>query len=452
VKKARVLVVEDDVRARESLEALLGDEQYEVEVAADGRQALDRLATTAFDAVLLDVRMPGKDGLSVLADMHKSRKRPAILVMTAFGSSEVAIEAMKLGAYDYMTKPIHFDELLVQLDRSIASRRLQIANVRENSDDANLTDVALIGNSVAMRHVYKLIGQVVTSDSTVLILGESGTGKELIARAIHTHSHRSTGPMIAVNCAAIPDTLLEAELFGYEKGAFTGAHARRAGKFQAADGGTLFLDEIGDLSPAMQVKLLRVLQEHTIEPLGADRAIPLDVRIIAATNADLTGAIREGRFREDLFYRLNVVTIEAPPLRNRREDIPALAAHILRKLIVRRRLPSATFTQAGLEALQRRTRWPGNVRELEHVIERALILSHGSAIGPELLSVESSPETSDPFGDLPLEEGFHSLVRKLERALIMRALAQADDNKSRAAEILKINRRLLYDKLKELGI
>ena len=310
--------------------------------------------------MLLDIRMPGKDGLTVLTDLHKHSKPPVVLVMTAFGNSEIAIQAMKLGAYDYLTKPIHFDDLLVQLQRSIASRG-QPGAAGQCDETGGSTEIALIGNSAAMQRVYKLIGQVVASDSTVLILGESGTGKELIARAIHFHSHRRAAPMVAVNCAAIPDTLLEAELFGYEKGAFTGAAARRKGKFQAADGGTLFLDEIGDLSPAMQVKLLRVLQEHTVEPLGSDRAIALDVRIIAATHADLSQAIRDGRFREDLFYRLNVVTIEAPPLRERREDIPTLANHILRNLTTRRRLPSTNFTQAGLDALQRRTRWPGNV-------------------------------------------------------------------------------------------
>lgn len=451
MKKARVLIAEDDVGARKSLRALLEEEGYAVETAQDGLQALDLLRRSDFDAALLDIRMPGKDGLTVLAELHDHPSPPAILVMTAFGSSDVAIEAMKLGAYDYLTKPIRFDELLIQLRRSIASR-LQAMRLETLTDDSTTArDVDLVGDSAAMRAVYKLIGQVAPTDSTVLIVGESGTGKELIARAIHAHSHRCAARLVTVHCAAIPDTLLEAELFGYEKGAFTGAIARRRGKFEAADGGTIFLDEVGELSPAMQVKLLRVLQERTIEPLGSERTLTLDVRILAATNVDLQQSIRKGTFREDLFYRLNVFTIEAPPLRDRREDIPALAAHVLRKLASRRKLPPTNLTPEAMDALLRRS-WPGNVRELEHMLERAVILAHGTAIGPALLEAPASPRDMDPLGALPLEEGFHGLVARLERSLVKRALAEAHDNKSRAAEILKINRRLLYDKMQEFGI
>jgi len=451
VKKAHVLIVEDDVRARETLRALLEEEHYEVDTASDGTEATRALQQSSFDAVLLDIRMPGRDGLSILGDLRERPAAPAILVMTAFGSSDVAIEAMKLGAYDYLTKPIHFDELLIQLKRSIANR-LQAMNLeRYVEDGGGAVQVELVGDSAPMRQVYKLIAQVAPSDSTVLILGESGTGKELIARAIHAHSPRRAGRLVAVHCAAIPDTLLEAELFGYEKGAFTGATSRKRGKFEIAEGGTIFLDEIGELSPSMQVKLLRVLQERTIEPLGSERTIPLDVRILAATNIDLKQAIKKGAFREDLYYRLNVVTIEAPPLRDRREDIPALAAHILRKLISKRKVTPTTLTPQAIEAL-RAANWPGNVRELEHVIERGVILCHGSPIGPELLAPPPPSRTNDPFGELPLDEGFHALITKLEQSLVRRALAQAHENKSRAAEILKINRRLLYDKLQEFGI
>ncbi|MGH9257789.1 MAG: sigma-54-dependent transcriptional regulator [Vicinamibacterales bacterium] len=451
MKRARVLIVEDDARARESLQALLNDEGYDVESASDGLQALQLLRHSEFDATLLDIRMPGKDGLGVLRDLRDHSRPPAILVMTAFGTSDVAIEAMKLGAYDYLTKPIRFDELLIQLKRSITNR-LQAMTIETYPDEGGApTDFELVGDSSAMRRVYKLIGQVAATDSTVLILGESGTGKELIARAIHAHSTRKFARLITVHCAAIPDTLLEAELFGYEKGAFTGAAARRRGKFETADGGTIFLDEIGELSLPMQVKLLRVLQERTIEPLGSERSVTLDIRIVAATNTDLKQSIQKGTFREDLFYRLNVVTIEAPPLSDRRDDIPGLCAHILRKLVSRRKLPPSTLTADAIDTLKSRS-WPGNVRELEHVLERAVILSRGAPIGAELLVSQQPAGGADPFGELTLDEGFHGLVRKLERSLVTRALDQAKGNRSRAAEILKINRRLLYDKLQEFGI
>ena len=302
-----------------------------------------------------------------------------------------------------------------------------------------------------MQKVYKLVGQVAATDSTVLIRGESGTGKELIARAIHRHSPRRAARLVSVNCAAIPDTLLEAELFGYEKGAFTGATARRKGKFEIADHGTIFLDEVAELPAATQSKLLRFLQERTIEPLGSEQTIQLDVRILAATNRNLDQCVEQRTFREDLFYRLNVVSIVAPPLRERREDIPGLAAHLLKKLIAKRNLPATSFSAEALNALKTAD-WPGNVRELEHAIERAVILSHGAPITPDLLTRPQQPRDGDPFQDVRAEEGLHELVARLERSLIRKALAEAAGNRTRAAEILKINRRLLYDKLREFGM
>jgi DNA-binding NtrC family response regulator len=450
-RSARILIGEDDARARDSLRALLEEEGYRVETACGGLEVSSRLQESEFDAALLDVRMPGKDGLSLLGEIRKRPKPPAVLVMTAHGNSAVAIEAMKLGAYDYLTKPLHFDELLIQVERAVANRRqaLQVEAYRDDRDFPE--DVELVGESAAMQRVYKLIGQVAPTDSTVLIQGESGTGKELIARAIHAHSPRREGRLVAVHCAAIPETLLEAELFGYEKGAFTGATARRKGRLEAADKGTIFLDEVGELSPAIQAKLLRVLQERTIEPLGTNRAVVLDVRILAATNRDLEQAVRQGTFRKDLFYRLNVVNILAPPLRERREDIPEMAAHLLRKLVSKRKLPPANFTPEAIQAL-RAGDWPGNVRELEHTIERAVILCHGAPIGPEFVAPVRPVRVDDPFREAPLEEGFHELVAKLERRLIERALAQTGGNRTRAAEVLKINRRLLYDKLREFGM
>jgi DNA-binding NtrC family response regulator len=302
-----------------------------------------------------------------------------------------------------------------------------------------------------MQKLYKLLGQVAPTDSTVLIRGESGTGKELIARAIHEHSPRSQRRMVKVNCASIPDTLLEAELFGHERGAFTGAAQRRIGKFEFADGGTIFLDEIGELTPSTQSKLLRVLQERSIERLGSNMAIPLDIRILAATNRDLEEAVRTGGFREDLYYRLNVVSLEAPPLRRRRDDIPELARHLLRRSAARLRLPAPALSPEACGILAQRE-WPGNVRELEHCLERALILSHGGVIGPEHVEGFDRRPTGDPFDDLPLENGLHQTVARLERRMIERALEQAAGNRTRAAEILKINRRLLYDKLHEFGL
>ena len=451
-RQGRILVAEDDPRARDSLTALLAEEGYSVESVEDGRQASQLLGEESFDAALLDVRMPGKDGLAVLRELHEREHPPAVLVMTAYGNSSVAIEAMKLGAYDYITKPLHFDELLIQLERAVANRRQSIELEAYRGDEPRHGGEAeIVGNSPAMQQVYKLIGQVAPTDSTVLIRGESGTGKELIARAIHAHSPRKQGRLVCVNCAAIPDTLLEAELFGHEKGAFTGAVSRRRGRFELAHGGTIFLDEIGELSAAMQAKLLRVLQERAIERLGSEQSIPLDLRIIAATNRDLEQCVADGSFREDLYYRLNVVTMRIPPLRERPDDIPELTDHLLSKLARQRRLHSAGLTPEA-EKIVRERDWPGNVRELEHALERALVLSRGAPIAPEHLTPDARSSSADPLAELSLEEGMHALVARLERSLIERALAEAEGNRTRAAEILKINRRLLYDKLREYGI
>jgi two-component system response regulator AtoC len=449
--KGKVLIGEDDLHARDSLRALLQEEGYQVETACDGLEVSERIQGDEFDAVLLDVRMPGRDGLTLLQEIREQARPPAVLVMTAYGSSSVAIEAMKLGAYDYLTKPLRFEELLIQLERAIASRAQSLLLETEGEETRAGADAELVGESPAMQQVYKLIGQVAPTDSTVLIQGESGTGKELIARAIHAHSFRRSARLVTVHCAAIPETLLESELFGYEKGAFTGAVARRKGRLEAADGGTIFLDEIGELPLSTQSKLLRVLQERTIEPLGSERTLHLDVRVLAATNRDLEKLVSQKLFRRDLFYRLNVMTIVAPPLRERLEDIPALTAHLLKNLIAKRKLPPANMTQEAVDALKARN-WPGNVRELEHAIERALILCHGSPITPEAFEPFRSTQGDDQFGEVPLERGMHHLVAELERSLIVRALAQASGNRTRAAELLKINRRLLYDKLREFGM
>jgi two-component system response regulator AtoC len=450
MSRGAVLIAEDDPRARETLRALLEEEGYCAETAADGDDAWRRICSGAYDALLLDVRMPGRDGITILRELPPSPAAPAVLVMTAFGASAVAIEAMTLGAYDYLTKPLHFEELLIQLERAISSRRQARQLQAWRADGESAGEAVMVGSSAVMQQVYKLIGQVAPSDSTVLILGESGVGKELVARAIHAHSPRKEWPLVTVNCAAIPETLLESELFGYEKGAFTGATARRRGKFEAAAGGAIFLDEIGDLAPATQAKLLRVLQERTIERLGSEEAIRLDLRIIAATNSDLVRAVREGSFREDLYYRLNVVAITVPPLRERREDIEELARHFALRFHRQQRLPFGGFTDSALDALRRRD-WPGNVRELEHAIERALVLSRGAPITAESFPLPADRTAGWPEA-APLDDGLHALVAQLERSLIARALIEARGNRTRAAEILKIHRRLLYDKLREFGL
>lgn len=450
-RKASVLIAEDEARARETLRALLEDEGYEVTCAADGQEASLALMQGAVDAALLDIRMPKKDGLAVLRDLHGQQHSPAVLVMTAYGTSAAAIEAMALGAFDYLTKPLNFDEVLIQLERALENRRRSRELEAYRSEESAAAEAEMVGNSPPMQGLYKLIGQVAPTDSTVLIRGESGTGKELVARAIHRHSRRSQRRMVVVNCASIPETLLEAELFGHERGAFTGAIQRRIGKFEFADGGTIFLDEVGELSPATQAKLLRVLQEHSIERLGSNLPIRVDVRILAATNRDLEDAVRKGEFREDLYYRLKVVALHVPPLREREEDIPELTHFLLRRCATRLNLRESALSREAMDYLARQ-KWPGNVRELEHCLERALILSRGGLITPGQLDSGALDSGDDVLDKVPLEEGFHQTVSRLERRLIERALAQTEGNRSRAAELLKINRRLLYDKMKEFGL
>jgi two-component system, NtrC family, response regulator AtoC len=446
-----ILIAEDEQPARESLCALLEDEGYRVVCAADGDEAARILAHSNVEAALIDIRMPGKDGLALLRELRDNPDPPAVLVMTAYGTSAVAIEAMALGAFDYLPKPLNFDELRIQLQRAIENRRrirqLEAYRIEEDT----LQESEIVGSSPMMQKLYKLIGQTAPTDSTILIRGESGTGKEVVARAIHRHSPRSAQRMVKVNCASIPETLLEAELFGHERGAFTGATQRRIGKFEFADGGTIFLDEIGDLSPSTQAKMLRVLQEHCVERLGSNITIPLDVRVIAATNRDLETAVREGRFREDLYYRLNVVSMVIPPLRERREDIFELSQVLLRRSASRLRMPTPTISGEARTVLYQND-WPGNVRELEHCLERALILSRAGIIMPEHVELAAGPPASDPLDSFNLEDGLHESVRKLERRLIERALAAAAGNRTRAALLLKINRRLLYDKLREHGL
>jgi len=358
---------------------------------------------------------------------------------------------MTLGAFDYLLKPVDTDELLIQLRRAIENRqRLEELDIYRPAEP-ELPDRSLVGSSPVMQRLYKLIGQVAATDSTVLIQGETGTGKELIARALHNHSARAERRFVGVNCVSLPEPLLEAELFGHERGAFTGAAQRRIGRFEFAHRGTIFLDEVGEFSPSTQARLLRVLQERTIERLGANATIPVDIRVIAATHRDLEAEVRQGRFREDLYYRLKVVTIHAPALRDHREDIPELSQELIRRCASRLGVERAPLTEEALRELTNRD-WPGNVRELEHCLEHALILARGGPILPEQLAPASAVLARSCFDGLPLELGMHECVRQLERALIERALARTGGNRTRAAELLKINRRLLYEKLRDFGL
>ena len=444
---ATVLVAEDEYGARTSLAGLLEGEGFRVLTAEDGKQALSVVLHQEPDAVLLDIRMPEMDGLTVLKGALKGGSDSSFLVMTAHGDSSTAIEAMKVGAFDYLSKPLDFDYVLSQLKRAIEHRRL----LRKSTpvDPGTAKSATMIGHSPAMQRVYKLIGQVAGSDATVLVRGESGTGKELVVNAIHENSSRTNGPLLKVNCAAIPENLLESELFGHEKGAFTNAFYRRVGRFEEANGGTLFLDEIAELAGNLQAKLLRAVQERVIERLGSNAPIPVNIRLVTATAKNLEQAVAEGRFREDLYYRLNVVSIELPPLRERKQDIPALVQHFLR-----RNGQPVSITPAALSLLCD-YHWPGNVRELENTITRALVLARGNLIDhSEILLLDSKHENSKQnWADLAqLRNGWKDNLETLERSLVERALAEASGNKSKAAEVLGIHRRLLYEKLRQYGL
>lgn len=445
--KGRILIAEDERTARTSLAGLLQTEGFEVLAAEDGAHALSLILSERPEVVLLDVRMPKLDGLEVLQKLRHEGSDSAVIVMTAYEDSRTVIEAMKFGAFDYVSKPIDSRQLLTQIDRAIQHRKLA-RELKTGQPRAQTEFEGLIGHSPGMQRVYKLIGQVAPADSTVLVRGESGTGKELVVNAMHHYSPRAAKPLIKVNCASIPESLLESELFGHEKGAFTNALYRRIGRFEEASGGTLFLDEIGDLAPSLQAKLLRALQERTIERLGSNAPIHVDIRLIAATSRDLERAVAEGTFREDLYYRLNVVAIFIPPLRERRQDIPALVRHFLG----RAQKPLSIIPEAL--ALLCAYDWPGNVRQLENVVERAIVLARNGIITEEQIELSPNPHLSrqDWREQMPLHEGYKAVIAQVEKAMVERALREAQGNKTRAAEILGIQRRLLYEKMREHGL
>src|SRR5438309_2652508 len=377
---ATLLIADDDPGLRQSLERTLTREGYRVVLASDGRAALERVQAGGVDLIVTDLRMPGLTGLELLRAAKAIRPDVDVILLTAFGTVEEAVKAMKEGAYDFLTKPFQRAQVLRLIRQALERRELiQQNRALQQRLDALLRQGVVIGSSPAFRRMMTLVEQVADSSATVLVQGESGTGKELVASAIHQRSARRKGPFVAVNCAALPETLLESELFGYEKGAFTGAAARKEGRFELADGGTLFLDEVADLSPVTQPKILRVLQEGEFERLGATKSIRVDVRIVAATNQDLGHMVKEKRFREDLYYRLNVITVTAPPLRERRADVAVLAQHFLRVYAAKNNRHLDGFTDEALACLEGYA-WPGNVRELENVVERAVVLARGAAV------------------------------------------------------------------------
>ncbi len=467
---ARILVADDEDSLRWVLERGLRQAGYDVTAVKDGEAAVQAFDAAPFELAFLDVRMPGMDGLAVLERLRAIRPDACVVVMTAHGTMDTAIKAMQRGAYDYLTKPFDLDEVLLLTERALSASRLtqEVARLRSGIQEVREFS-ALIGRHPRMQDVYKTIGRIAATDVTVLLRGESGTGKELVARAIHHYSRRSGRPFVAVSCAAIPGTLLESEMFGHEKGAFTDARERKLGKFELAHGGTLYLDEIGDMPVELQTKLLRALQERTVERVGGHESIRIDVRVLAATNRDLESLMKEGRFREDLYYRLNVVTVNLPPLRERRRDIPLLVEHFLAKyadeLGERGVAPEALDRLVGYD-------WPGNVRELENVVQRAMVMAVGGVILPEHLPIGPVSAAASVAVDATLEEIierrlmecvrglrqqgsanlYDLMIGLVEKPLLRAVLRETGGNQLRAAQILGINRNTLRKKLTEHGI
>jgi DNA-binding NtrC family response regulator len=453
----RVLVVDDERKMGVLLKGTLEEDGHEVTALERSREAWDRLAREPVDLLVTDLKMAPPDGLALLERAREVRPQAAVILMTAYASAQTAVAAMKAGAYDYLVKPFELEELRLRVQKLERERRLgedvrvlrhENALLRQETG-RGASFGKLLGRSAVMRNVFEMAEKVAATDATVLIRGESGTGKGLIARAIHERSPRAAGPFMAVNCGALPENLLESELFGHEKGAFTGAVSRKPGRFVTADTGTIFLDEIGEVPVSLQVKLLQVLEERQFHPVGSDRPVTVDVRVIAATNRDLERAIEEGDFREDLFYRLNVFPLSVPPLRARREDVPLLLDHFLTRL---GRSPEDLDADARGAILSHPL--PGNVRELENLVERAAILAGKGPIRPEHVPVASSPAAAASGGpclvpEIP-DEGLS--LESLEKELILRALDKARGNKSQAARLLGLTRRTLYSRLERHGL
>jgi len=455
MERRRVLVVDDEHGVRESLRMVL-KERYDVVTAASGRETLDLIDREPFDVVLLDILMPGMDGLEVLEQLKQRPLSLPVIMLTATKTVKTAVRAMKLGAGDYVTKPFDVEELLLIVERAVQAVTLarEVEALRAEVG-VRYGFESIVSSSEKMQEVLRTVTMVAPLKTTVLITGESGTGKELIAKAIHYHSPRAAKPMVTINCAAIPDTLLESELFGHERGAFTDAHQKKLGQFELADQSTLFLDEIGEMNPATQAKILRVIEQSEFTRIGGAQPIKVDVRLIAATNRDLHQGMRDGTFRSDLYYRLNVVSVHLPPLRDRRDDVSLLIRHFLRAKSSELGLPEKSFMNEALDLLMQYS-WPGNVRELENVIERAMVLSPAVVMTPEDLPryLANRNGTSHPAQQSVLrgETRLSEAVDQFEQELIRSALTQAQNNQTRAAEILGTTRRILKYKMDKLRI
>ena len=450
MNKPTILIADDEKNTREGLARAL-QRHYAVLLAEDGRRALELLEQRPVDVVLSDVRMPGMDGLTLLARALARQPQPLVILLTAYGTVEIAVEAIKRGAYDFLTKPVNLDQLDLKLKQALRSREVEVENrvLREQLDEKfGLENI--LGNSAPMQEVFDTIRQVAPTRATVLVEGESGTGKELVARAIHQLSPRAKGPFVPIHCAALSKTLLESELFGHEKGAYTGATEQRPGRFEMADGGTLFLDEIGEIDPAVQVKILRVLEEHKFERVGSSTTMEVDVRLLAATNRDLKQMVADGKFREDLFYRLYVVNIHLPPLRERGSDIPVLAQHFLQEFAKENQKAVTGLTPDALDLLTA-YQWPGNVRELRNVMERMVVLARNEKLTVRDLPANireltggGKPAGGALAGNLTMEAA--------EKQLMIQALKQHDGNRTLAAKQLGISRRTFHRKLNEYGL
>ncbi len=446
---ATVLIADDERNIQVTLSRALSMEGYAVEVAGGGREALEKIAALPVDVVVMDVRMPDLDGLAVLEKARETRPDLPVVIMSGHGSIETVRSAFKLGAFDYLEKPItEKEKLLVAVKNALALRSLREENARLRREAGPLE---MVGGGPAMQKLFELVRRAAPSEGRVLVTGENGTGKELVARAIHEGSRRRAGPFVKLNCAAVPAELIESELFGHERGAFTGAVAARRGKFEQADGGTLLLDEVGDMPPAMQAKVLRVLQEGEFERVGGHQTLKVDVRVVAATNKDLEAEVKAGRFREDLYYRLNVVPVHAPALRARREDVPELAARFLAEACERNGRRPMSLSREAVLVLQAHE-WPGNVRELRNLVERLAILCDGPEIGADDVAAVL-PGARRPRADrFRAGASFHDLVEEAEREIILAALDAHGDNVSDTARALGLERSHLYKKMRGLGI
>jgi two-component system response regulator PilR (NtrC family) len=456
-KDVKILVVDDEDYMREIVRRALEDADFQVEEAADGNTAMGMIRQYPYDVIITDLRLPGTPGEKILEEALSIFPETIVIIMTGFGNIQTAVEAIRMGAFDYLPKPFQLDEMVMRVEKGLKEHQLQQENSQLRSElQVKYQGANIVGNSSAMQQIYRMIGMVADKTSTVLITGETGTGKELIARAIHYGSARKDHPLVCVNCAAIPANLLEDELFGHVKGAFTGAHMHRVGRFEQANRGTLFLDEVANMPLDLQVKLLRVIQEREFHRVGGTTSIKVDVRIIAATNSDLLEKVRKGEFREDLYYRLNVIPIHIPPLRQRREDIPLLVSHFLKKFCNDQNLPLKRVSHEAMKHLITFD-WPGNIRQLENAVEMAVALSGDR----ELLDKTDFPTVATALDedmifssiDIPNDGvDFNTLVSELEKRLIVKSLHATGGNKKRAASLLRLKRTTFVEKLKRMGM